>query len=73
MPFRRHILSALLGLTVFAVCCKKTNSSFLIPDGIYTGTFQRQTSTGGQTSNVTITFSANNWSGQSQFATYPAL
>lgn len=69
----RHILSALFCLTIFTVSCKKANSNFLIPEGTYVGTFQRLTSTGGQISNVTITFSANNWTGQSQFAKYPAL
>ena len=56
-----------------ALSCKKANSTFLIPEGSYNGTFQRQTSTGGAISNVTITFSANNWSGQSAFEKYPAL
>lgn len=69
----RHILSTFLCLTIFAVSCKKTNSAYLISEGTYVGTFQRLTSTGGQISNVTITFSANNWTGQSQFAKYPAL
>ena len=69
----RHIFSILLCMTLLSVSCKKTNSAFLIPDGSYAGTFQRQTSTGGQISNVTITFSANNWFGQSQFEKYPAL
>jgi hypothetical protein len=69
----RHIFSALLCLTLLAVSCKKTNSDFLIPEGTYVGTFQRLISGSGQISNVTITFSANNWTGQSQFAKYPAL
>lgn len=69
----RHIFSALLCLTLFAVSCKKTNPDFVIPDGTYVGTFQRVTTVGGQLSNVTITFSVNNWTGQSEFAKYPAL
>lgn len=69
----RHIISALLCMTLFAVSCKKTSPDVLIPEGTYVGTFQRLTSAGGQTSNVTITFLANNWTGQSQFAKYPAL
>ncbi len=60
-------------MTFFAVSCKKTTSDLLIPEGTYVGTFQRQTSTGGQVSNVTITFSANSWTGKSQFVKYPAL
>ncbi len=47
--------------------------NFLINKGRYVGTFQRNTSTAGQISNVTITFSANNWTGQSQYAKYLAL
>lgn len=69
----RHILSTFLCLAIFSVSCKKTNSDFAIPEGTYVGTFQRLTSSGGQLSNVTITFSGNNWTGQSQFAKYPAL
>jgi hypothetical protein len=60
-------------LTLFSVSCKKTNSDFIIHEGTYVGTFQRLTAGGGQISNVTITFSANNWTGQSQLAKYPAL
>lgn len=41
-----------------------------IPDGTYTGTFQR---TGSPVSTVTITFSGSNWAGQSQTLQYPAL
>ena len=69
----RQILSTLLCLSVFAISCKKTDSNLLISEGTYSGTFQRQTSSGGQISNVTIIFSGNNWSGQSQFEKYPAL
>ena len=69
----RQTLSTLLCLTIFAASCTKADSNLLIPEGTYSGTFQRQTSSGGQISNVTIIFSANNWSGQSQFEKYPAL
>ena len=68
-----HALPTLLCLTLIAASCKKTNSPVFIEDGTYTGTFQRQTSTGGQFSNVIITFSDNNWTGQSEFQKYPAL
>jgi len=45
-----------------------------IPDGIYNGTFQRQLVTGdGEIANVSISFSSNNWSGQSDKPKYPAL
>ena len=69
----RHIFSFFFCLIMLAVSCKKSTSNLLIAEGTYTGTFQRQTLSGGQISNVTITFSASNWSGQSQFAKYPAL
>ena len=69
----RHSLFILLYLTLFAISCRKTNPAFIITDGTYVGTFQRLTLNGGQISNVTITFSANNWTGQSQFSKYPAL
>ena len=66
-------LSVLFLVILYFSSCKKNNSNFFIPEGTYIGTFQRNTSTAGQISNVTITFSANNWSGQSQYAKYPAL
>ncbi len=72
----RHIILKLSFFFLVTFCissCKKNSSNFLIPDGTYVGTFQRNTSTAGQISNVTITFSANNWIGQSQYAKYPAL
>ena len=65
---------SVLFLTIFCfTSCKKSSTNFLIPDGTYVGTFQRNTSIAGQISNVTITFSSNSWTGQSQFVKYPAL
>ncbi|MDE3235984.1 MAG: hypothetical protein KGO81_08530 [Bacteroidota bacterium] len=69
----RYLFSALLILTLLTVSCKKVNQTFVIPEGTYVGAFQRLTSSGGQVSNVTITFSGNNWTGESQFIKYPAL
>ena len=69
----RQAFSIVFCFTLFAVSCKKTSSDAVIPEGTYVGTFQRLTSEGGQLSNVTITFSENNWTGQSQLAKYPAL
>jgi hypothetical protein len=69
----RHIFIALFCSILFAISCKKTNPDSLILEGTYAGTFQRLTSGGGQISNVTMTFSSNNWTGQSQYAKYPAL
>ena len=69
----RHLFLIILCSTLLDTSCKKTNSAPKIPNGTYIGTFQRQTSTGGQISNVTIAFSENTWIGQSQFEKYPAL
>jgi hypothetical protein len=70
MRYKHFILLLLAGLIL---SCKKPGSTFSILDGTYTGTFQRQTITSGHISNVTVTFSGNNWSGESQSAKYPAL
>lgn len=69
----QRLLFILLLTTFINASCKKTNIPSQIPNGTYQGTFQRQTSGGGQISNVTITFLDNNWTGQSEFAKYPAL
>ena len=74
----RQTFLLLILSTLVTVSCEKTNPGQIpldqgVPEGTYTGTFQRQTSTGGQISNVTITFTENNWTGQSQMAKYPAL
>jgi hypothetical protein len=55
-------------------CESKHNAPDKIPDGIYTGTFQRQQAFGGgEIVQVTITFTSNTWTGQSSFQKYPAL
>lgn len=73
----RYFLVLSVALIFIIGSCKKTsgktNNYPIIPDGTYTGTFQRQTSTGGQIANVTIIFSDSTWSGQSDVARYPAL
>lgn len=69
----QRIFSVFLCLALFVFSCEKASPNFVIPEGTYVGTFQRLTSGTGQISNVTITFSANNWTGQSQYAKYPAL
>jgi hypothetical protein len=68
-----RVIPHLLFLTLVGISCKKTNYDYLIPNGTYSGTFQRQTLTGGQISNVTLVFSADSFSGQSQYVHYPAL
>ncbi len=53
--------------------CRKTEIGKL-QDEAYTGTFQRQQSSGQSTpSNVSITFAAGKFSGQSDRANYPAI
>lgn len=65
----------LIGLLVFISCEKAENIERPIPDGTYTGTFQRKCvwvdSTG--ISHISMTFSSNNWSGTSEYVKYPAL
>ncbi len=69
----RYFLLILFCLALSFTSCKKTGSNAIIPNGTYSGTFQRLINTGGQISNVTITFSGNTWTGQSQYPKYPAL
>ena len=53
--------------------CEKSHND-KIPDGVYTGTFQRQLAFGGgDSANVTLTFSSNTWTGQSDKPSFPAL
>ena|SRR6266700_3061535 len=69
----RYLLSPLFCLIILTPACKKNKAEFPFTDGTYTGTFQRQSFAFGQISNVTLTFSGNTWTGQSQFSKYPAL
>lgn len=73
----RYLVSFLVFAAILLSSCTKTESKNLlvpgIPDGTYTGTFQRQVSGSGQISNVTIVFTSGKWTGQSQFEYYPAL
>jgi len=69
----RYFSLILFCLALSVASCKKTGSNAVIPNGTYSGTFQRLINGGGQISNVTITFSANTWTGQSQSPRYPAL
>jgi hypothetical protein len=60
---------------IFLICftCVTDNYS-KIPDGVYTGTFQRQlTFGGGDTAHISITFSGFSWTGFSDKSNYPAL
>ena len=73
----KKILFEILTLTILISSCKKDHADdvndLIIPEGTYTGTFQRQISGNGPISNVTFTFKLNDWTGQSQYAKYPAL
>jgi hypothetical protein len=71
----KKIFSALCSVILIISACESDhNYPVKIPDGIYTGTFQRQLAFGGgDTSHVSITFSSNTWAGQSDRIHYPAL
>ena len=60
-------------ISLSALSCNKNTDYAILPDGTYTGTFQRQIGGNGQISNVTIIFSPGKWTGQSQIEKYPAL
>jgi len=58
---------------ILSISCEKTHND-KIPDGVYTGSFQRQLALGGgDTANVILTFSSDTWTGQSDIPKYPAL
>jgi len=64
----------IISILIFSItgCDKSHNCK--IPDGVYTGTFQRQLAFGGgDTAKVTLTFSSNTWTGFSDKPHYPAL
>ena len=69
----RILRLTLLLIAYFIPSCKKTGDRLPIQDGTYTGTFQRLSTAGGKISKVTIHFSGNSWTGESEFAKYPAL
>ena len=69
---KKLIFIFLIVIISITSCDKSHNDK--IPDGVYTGTFQRQLAFGGgETANVTLTFSSNTWTGQSDITKYPAL
>jgi hypothetical protein len=69
---KKLIFIFLIVIISITSCDKSHNDK--IPDGVYTGTFQRQLAFGGgDTANVTLTFSSNTWTGQSDITKYPAL
>jgi hypothetical protein len=69
-------LISAFGIILLTSLACESNHSYpdKIPDGIYTGTFQRQQAFGGgEVAQVTLTFSENTWIGQSDKPKYPAL
>jgi hypothetical protein len=69
----KKLLFAIWIVIISSTSCEKSHND-KIPDGIYTGTFQRQLAFGGgDIANVVLTFSSNTWTGQSDMPKYPAL
>ena len=70
---RPTIYSILLLLILFS-CENEELSEKQIPDGTYSGTFQRQfVASNSNIANITLTFLGNQWSGSSDIEKYPAL
>ena len=65
----------LITAILFLISCKKDNSiNQIITDGTYKGTFQREIVwSSSAPANITLVFSANQWSGSGDRAKYPAL
>jgi len=67
------ILLFIIFITVSS-CDSKIEDPVIIPDGIYVGTFRRTPAWQfSQTANITITFSDDTWSGQSDSIDFPIL
>jgi len=68
-----RFISSFCVIILICFACVTDNYS-KIPDGVYTGTFQRQLAFGGgDTAHISITFSENTWTGVSDKSNYPAL
>ncbi len=63
--------------SLLLINCEKgedSNEFDVVLNGVYTGTFQRELSwANNKTSNITLTFYFNTWSGSSDMTKYPAL
>lgn len=69
----KKLLFAIWIIIISSTSCEKSHND-KIPDGTYTGTFQRQLAFGGgNIANVVLTFTSNTWTGQSDMLHYPAL
>jgi hypothetical protein len=75
LPAMTKLFPAILLIFITSIGCENLHDGIdSIPDGVYTGTFQRQPAFGGgDTAQVTIIFSSNNYSGVSDKPKYPAL
>ena len=64
----------IIGLLFFVNCSKNEQIEKILPDGIYTGTFQRVLVwSDNNIANISITISSNKWTGTSSIVKYPAL
>ena len=67
-------LLSIFSFLILLGCHEEKFQETLIPEGTYHGTFQRQKAWAeSEIANVTLTFTANQWSGTSDFPKYPAL
>jgi len=69
----RNAIFSFFIIVLICLSCKKSDNNLLITDGMYKGTFQRFAGDAVWISNVSITFSAGKWTGNSDSAKYPAL
>ncbi|MFC0516396.1 hypothetical protein ACFFGT_19470 [Mucilaginibacter angelicae] len=70
----KQLFAFVLVLAAAVSSCKKNdNNQAAKLSGTYAGTFQRKVSGTGAVSNVSLSFSAEAWSGESQTVKYPAL
>jgi hypothetical protein len=71
----RRLIESFFVIALIGIACERDHVyPDIIPDGLYSGTFQRQLAFGGgDISNISITFSSNTWTGQSDRSKYPAL
>jgi len=71
---KKILFSVVIFSIILHSCESDHKNATEIPIGIYSGTFQRQLAFGGgEIANVSITFSENSWTGQSDRPKYPAL
>jgi len=67
-------LLSIFSFLLLLSCEEEKFQETLIPEGTYHGTFQRQIVwTDSHIANISLTFTANQWSGTSDFPKYPAL